>query len=90
MEYQMRKTRAKTLRDAQKPDWKFSAQMFVVVLMAFMQGSRLEKIKVQLGLKAPPLPTCAPQPWWQKPLPWLKPGQNGECDARPEEQRVSR
>lgn len=50
---------------------KLLAQVVVCVVVALIQASR------QRG--APPLPPCPEPRWWQRPVPWLRPGAKGEC-----------
>ena len=82
-ELEKRMNRARQARELARPQWKFTLQMVMVVIIGFLQGRKLDVIKVSLGLKEappPPLPRCEPLPWWQKPLPWIpRPGSHGEC-----------
>ena len=68
-------------REASRGSWKFSAQMILVSVLALVHTSRFQGAKEWLGLAPPPLPACPPPKWWQRALPWLKPGAQGECRA---------
>ena len=84
MERRLKRARVKRELERNSSNWKFSAQMILITLLALVQAGKLQSVKAWLGMAPPALPTCEPPTVWQSTLPFLfdQPGAQGECVVR--------